>query len=308
MSHTVTVLTTTEGAELVAAFLSDLGAEGVSIKDSRDLQDLLDNKLQFYWDYIDDALLEKSDVVSVVGYYAAPLCEQDMRQLQNQLVFAREQMPVDMGLLQISCCESTHDDDWYDNWKAYYRPIAVGNITVVPAWQQAEGRYVVKINPCMAFGTGEHESTQMCLDLLQTLAVSGKQIVDVGCGSGILGIAAIKMGAKHAYFADIDPDAMRNMEENAQLNSVTEYTARTAGLLDGCDVCADIMLANITADILIMLSKSAAEYIRPNGHLIISGIIAEREDEVVSHFVQRGFSVVDKRQRKDWRAYLLQRS
>ena len=307
MSYTVTVNTTTEGSELVGAFLFDMGTMGVNIQDKQDLMDLIGNKSTIFWDYVEDSLFEQDKVVKVTAFFEDKPTDAQLAELRSQLTFAKEQMPVDMGGLDITLGETTNDDSWLDNWKAFYKPIKVGDVTVVPAWEEVEGKVIVKINPSTAFGTGEHESTQMCLKLMQSVNLRDKQVIDVGCGSGILGIAALKMGAKHCYFADIDPDAMRNMEENASLNGIESYTARTAGLLDGCDVVADVMLANITADILKMLSANAADYIKEGGYLIISGIIAERHEEVVQAFLDKGFVLVDQAAMKDWRAYLLRR-
>ena len=307
MSYTVTVTTTTEGSELVSAFLFDMGAMGVNIQDKNDLMDLIGNKSGLFWDYIEDSLFEQDQVVKVTAFFEDKPSGEALGDLRSQLTFAKEQMPVDMGALDITLGETTNDDSWLDNWKAFYKPIHVGDVTVVPAWEQEDGKVVVKINPSTAFGTGEHESTQMCLQLMQTIDLKDKQIIDVGCGSGILGMAALKLGAKHCYFADIDPDAMRNMQENAALNGITAYTARTAGLLDGCDVVADVMLANITADILKLLAENASDHIKKGGYLIVSGIIAERHEEVVQAFLDKGFEKVSEAAKKDWRAYLMRR-
>lgn len=306
MSYTVTVSTTTLGSDIVSCYLFEMGAEGVSIQDKNDLADLVKGKSELFWDYIDDSLFAQDDVVKVTAFYRDKPSDLSLKALREQLDFAREAMPVDMGLLDIALGETTDDDSWYDNWKAFYKPIRVGDVTVLPAWEtETEGKITVKINPCMAFGTGEHESTQMCLKLLQQLDVKGKQIIDVGCGSGILGIAAMKMGAAHCYFADIDDNAMKNMRENAALNGVTNYEARTASLLDGCSHTADVVLANITADILITLADMVGRHIRKNGYLIVSGIIAERKDEVLAVYRQKGFAVEEEVALKDWRAYLM---
>lgn len=305
MSYTVTVNTTTQGSELVSALLFEMGAMGVNIQDKNDLMDLIANKSAIFWDYIEDSLFDQDQVVKVTGFFEDKPSDSRLGELRNSLNFAVEQMPVDMGDLSVTLGETTDDDSWLENWKAFYRPIHVGDLTVVPAWENAEGKVAVRINPSTAFGTGEHESTQMCLQLMQNLDLTDKQVFDVGCGSGILGIAALKLGAKHCYFADIDPDAMRNMRENAELNGVTSYSARTAALLDGCDVVADVMLANITADVLKMLCATIDGHIAKGGYLIISGIIAERHEEVLDAFLAKGFTLVSDAAMKDWRAYLL---
>lgn len=304
MSYTITVITTTKGADIVSAYLDAAGAEGVSIQDKNDLLELMSGKSDIFWDYVDDSLLQQDDAVRVVGYFAEPIGEDTLSFLRSMLALSVE-AGLDMGSLDIAVGESNNDNDWYDKWKQFYRPIVVGKVTVTPAWQEVQADVVVKINPCMAFGTGEHESTQMCLDLAQRIDLKDKQIIDVGCGSGILGIAALKLGANHCFFADIDPDAVRNMQENAELNGITAYTVRTASLLDGCYVTADVLLANITADILMKLAPDAKAHIAEGGYMIISGIIAERKDEVLDAYRKAGFDIVEERALKDWRAYLL---
>lgn len=305
MTYTITVLTTTDGSELVAAYLYGLGAEGVAIQDKQDLLDLMEGKSVAFWDYVDDRLLEMDDVAHVTGFFVAAPTEADMATLRDMLAVAEKEMPISMGSLKVITGQSDNDENWYENWKAFYHPIAVGNVTVLPSWCDVPEGIVVRIDPCMAFGTGEHETTQMCLDLLQTLDAKEKQIIDVGCGSGILGIAALKLGAKHAYFADLDPDAMRNMRENAALNGVQHFEARTASLLEGCEYVADIMMANITADILMLLAPSVPSHLDEGGQLILSGIIAERAEEVLDVYRELGYKVRDSRAMGDWRAYRL---
>ena len=307
MIYTVTVSTTTQGSELVSDFLYEIGAGGVSIQDKNDLKELIEGKSEIFWDYIDEGLLSQDEVARVTGYFEVEPSRERIDELKAMLESSRRYMTVDMGSLDVIVSQNKEDGDWYENWKSFYHPIEVGDITVVPAWQDVDAKIKVKIDPCMAFGTGEHESTQMCLALMQTIDLADKQIVDVGCGSGILGIAALKMGAAHCYFADIDDNAMRNMRENAALNGVTAYEARTASLLQGCQYVADVMFANITADILMLLAPDVPEHLKEGGYIVLSGIIGEREQEVLDVYTQLGLKVVERKAIKDWRAYMLQK-
>ena len=308
MSYTVTVTTTHEGEELVGCFLEEMGALGISIIDSFDVKTLLQNKSQLYWDYIEDDLLAMDSTVYVCGFFETTPTVDQLAQLRDRLSYARSQMPVDMGDLIITTGQTDNDDKWFENWRNFYRPIHIGAITVLPAWYDAKAadNTVVRINPCTAFGTGEHESTQMCLDLLQRIDVKGKKVVDVGCGSGVLGIAALKLGATDCYFADIDLGAIDNCRENIALNDVSPCTVAVAPLLQGCPVVADLILANITADVLLLLVNQLQRYHQNGGYLIISGIIEGRQHKVLQAFEAKQYVLVDQVQKGDWHAYLLQ--
>ena len=305
MIYTINVSTNRAGEELISAYLYGLGALGVNIADPDDLKDLLSGALHTYWDYVDDALFVNSNEVLVSGVFDTRPDQTLIDRLEAQIAFAKEQMPCDLGECRVRVAEQ-EEENWLDNWKQFYHPIQVGDITVLPAWEPVpQSGTVVRINPAGAFGSGEHQTTRLCLTLLSKLELKGKQVADVGCGSGILGIAALKLGAKHCYFSDVDEGCIGNMCDNARLNGVTSYEVRCASLTDGCPVVADVMLANITADILIMLSKQCAPYIKDDGTLIISGIIADRNEEVVKAFENAGFKVVESLALDDWRAHRL---
>lgn len=305
MIYTVNVVTNRAGEELISAYLYGLGALGVNITDPDDLKDLLSGALNTYWDYIDDKLLINSTEVLVSGIFEQEPSLDDLNTLKGQIAFAKVQMPVDLGECRVEVF-AQEEENWLENWKQFYHPIEVGDLTVLPAWEPVpQDKTIVRINPAGAFGSGEHQTTRLCLTLLMGLDVKDKQVLDIGCGSGILGIAALKLGAKHCYFADIDQACVDNMVENARLNDVTDYTVRQASLNDGCSLKGDIMLANITADILIMLSGKAKANLVKGGYLIISGIIAERDQEVLGAFVSNGFTCLQSLALDEWRAHLL---
>ena len=300
----ITVSTTTEGAELVSDLFFGICGQGVSIIDANDLKELY--KGEIIWDYIDESVFTASNVVRVTGYTDEANFQDALEQLNQGLENLKANFQFPLGSLEISI-EEVDGDDWFNSWKKFYQPIKVDGITVVPIWQKIpEEGTVIKINPGMAFGTGEHESTQMCLSLLQREKVTGLQVSDLGCGSGILGISALKLGAKNCYFSDIDATALENLKENILLNGVFENSVcECASLADGNPPQSDLVFANITADILIMLSKSIHKVLKKGGTLILSGIIATREEEVISAYQKAGLRVENRLALKDWRGFTL---
>lgn len=306
-SKEITILTNTQGAELVANILEELGSNGVSIYDTSDLAELI--KSDIIWDYVDESLLIKNEIVKVSGYFK----EDDAieKEIAKKLEFLKDNSPFKLGSLEMTA-SLVDDTDWLNEWRKYYQPIHAGKIVVVPKWinyPKQDDEYIVKLDPGMAFGTGSHESTFMCLSLLNEIEVKDKTVIDVGTGSGILGIASAVMGARSVEAYDIDDIAVDAARENASLNDIAKvFSADNANLIDKTNNKFDIALANITADILIDLSKSISEYLNKNGKLIISGVIATRKDSVINAFKSRGFSVVKEMAMNDWRAYLMEKN
>ncbi len=300
----ITVCTTTEGAELVSDLFFGLGGQGVCVIDANDIKELY--KGEIIWDYIDENVFSDSSAVKVTGYTDELQLKDVLFGLEKGLDDLKSRSPFALGSLETTVSD-VDGDDWFTSWKKFYQPIAVDGITIVPVWQKYEGGgTVIRIDPGMAFGTGEHESTRMCLKLLQTVAPQGKTVADIGCGSGILGITALKLGAKSCYFSDIDKVALDNLKENIELNSVAERsTYECSSLADGNPPRADIILANITADILIMLSADIDKLLLDNSVVILSGIIASRENEVRAAYEKAGLQVVSRLEMKDWRGLLL---
>lgn len=306
-SKEITILTNTQGAELVANILEELGSNGVSIYDTSDLAELI--KSDIIWDYVDESLLIKNEIVKVSGYFK----EDDAieKEIAKRLEFLKDNSPFKLGSLEMTA-SLVDDTDWLYEWRKYYQPIHAGKIVVVPKWinyPKQDDEYIVKLDPGMAFGTGSHESTFMCLSLLNEIEVKDKTVIDVGTGSGILGIASAVMGARSVEAYDIDDIAVDAARENASLNDIAKvFSADNANLIDKTNNKFDIALANITADILIDLSKSISEYLNKNGKLIISGVIATRKDSVINAFKSKGFSVVKEMAMNDWRAYLMEKN
>ena len=304
--YELTIDTTSEASELVADILTDLGSNGIGIYDNRDLLGLSDSGV--VWDYMEEHLIVDDGKAQVKGYFPLDGYDQIKSQLKERLDFLKENCPFDYGTLGIS--ETlVNDDDWVNSWKQYYKPIHAGRVTIVPEWidyAPDDGEYVVKIDPGMAFGTGEHESTKMCLMFLQALGVEDKSVIDVGTGSGILALASARLGAKSVEAYDIDDNAVKAAKENSELNGLSDkiYVAN-ANLLDKTTGKFDIVLANITADVLITLSQSLGDYMKKDGVVIVSGIILKRENDVNDAFVKAGFEVAERMNMGEWVAFRL---
>lgn len=296
---TITVFTNHNDADLVASAMFDAGAGGVSILDRQDFFDLV--RSDVIWDYVDESVLLASEEVKVSTVTDIDDCE-----FKDRLSARLQEMREAGGIAYGEIIEDEINAEDYENeWKKYYKPIPTKNITVVPTWikyQPGTDEKIMRLDPGMAFGTGSHATTRMCLDLLD---VGGKDVIDVGCGSGILGIASKICGAKSVYMCDIDPQAVEFAKRNAELNGV-EAQIECADLIAG-DRTADFIIANITADILMRLAKDIGKHLREGGKIVLSGIIDSRLDEVIACYNEEGYKVLEQRAQDDWRALLLTR-
>ncbi len=283
--YEVIVNTTTEGTELIADAFFTIGCTGgVKILDKNDVLDIIKNEKM--WDYIDEDVLKGSEIAKVSGYVSFD--EKDNKIAELTAILDAEGVPY--GEINV---EVIDDESWVETWKKYYHPIDAGSYVIVPRWINYEDDTKIKVlmDPGMAFGTGEHESTKMCLMLMSDVDLADKTVIDVGTGSGILGIAAIKSGAKSCYMCDIDTIAVKAAKENAALNGVEgEVEIELADLLQK-DMTADVVLANLTAGILVRLSEGLNKHVHSGSKLICSGIIHERKQEVIDAFVKSGFAL-----------------
>jgi len=298
----ITVKTTHEGAEIVSDMLYEFSRSGVVVEDREDVAELWNSKL--VWDYLEEGVLNRPKEVSVIGYYDGEYSEIS-DDLENKLNDIRSYCPFALPL-DLSV-ENTDNTDWSEDWKKAYKIISVGDLEVVPVWkkEEAKGDKIVLINPGSAFGTGEHESTRLCLSLMQQIDLTGKNVIDTGCGSGILGIAALVSGASSCLFRDIDESALNNLRENLGLNQVTGKV-ECASLLEGVRTTAQVVLANITADILAKMTN-AADVVEKGGYLIMSGIIDKYADGLIDRFSAVGFKPVHKLQDGIWVGLLFER-
>lgn len=304
----LTVHTSTEGSELIADILWRYTEYGVAISDVKDVIALQENKVM-YWDYMDDELTADrgGDVMvkAFIGLNEAqktlPLIRADIEEMQENCGGC---MPL--GSLETTSRE-IEGDDWIEIWKKHFRPLHIGNrIVVVPEWidyTKEDNEEIVRLDSNMAFGTGEHETTSMCLELLQECLTPESVCIDVGCGSGILGISAVKLGAKFAYLTDIDPVAVESAKHNALLNGVDQSVAVAhSDLLNESNISGDIMLANITADILERLAPSIPKNLKRGGTLILSGIIQSKLDIVLKAYNAQGLKLKKQVQKGEWYA------
>ena len=308
----ISVFTTDEGTEAVCGALSAVGIDTVAIEEShaRAMAFIRENAL--YWDFADESNIGV-DTPCVKAYLAdlpenAPLVDA-VREAINAL---REvDTGLDMGPLNM-LVRRGRDEDWENNWKQYYKPLNVGErLLVLPSWEDEptdSGRAVLRLDPGVAFGTGAHHTTRMCLEYLEQVVTPGCTVADLGCGSGILGIAALLLGAERVAAVDIDPVAERIARENAALNGVTEaqlcvYTGdvlKDAAVRDALAGQYDVVVANIVADVIIRLAPFARTLCREGGAFVVSGVIDERADEVARRVAEAGFTLCGQNAAEGW--------
>ena len=312
----VTVSTTDEGADIVCARLSMLGVNEVSVvQGSEAVEAIMRDQVKF-WDYADDAALNNQPAVKA---YIADVAENNgiadsIRASMRELDEMRDEIGIPLGTLEVVTAY-VDEQDWANNWKAYFKPINVGSrLTVCPTWEHVEdepGRAVLRIDPGMAFGTGTHHTTRMCLELLEGHIGGGETVADIGCGSGILSAAAILMGAESAVAVDIDPVATKSAAENAEANGIDimRYTVYTGDILSDAQikeaVCRqkyDVVLANIVANVIIALAPLVPGLMHKDSVFIASGIIEDRLDEVIAALERVGLAVTKVCSGEDWRA------
>ena len=307
----LTIHTTTEASEIISDIMWNYTDYGVTICDRADIIALQTAKESTYWDYMDDELTQdKPSDVLVKCYVAEDIAAQTVSAILKDVQDAKERSE---GILPFGTLEDTKrlvdGDDWIDVWKKHFRPIHLGDVVVVPEWIEyapAPHERVVLLDSNMAFGTGEHETTSMCVELMQEYITPDSVCIDVGCGSGILGISAVKLGAKKAYLTDIDPIAVESALHNSELNGVAAQTVVAhANLLDDTDVQGDIMMANITGEVLKMLAPSIPKNLKTDGVLILSGIIESRLTMVKEADESVGMKAVLEKRKGEWFALVL---
>ena len=307
----LTIHTTTEASEILSDIMWNYTDYGVTICDRADIIALQTAKESTFWDYMDDELVsEKQSDVLVKCYIAEDIAPQTIPAILQDIREAKERSE---GFVSFGTLEDTKrvvdGDDWIDVWKKHFRPIHLGKIVVVPEWIEytpEKDEQVVLLDSNMAFGTGEHETTSMCVELMQDYIAPESVCIDVGCGSGILGISALKLGAGKAYLTDIDPIAVESALHNCKLNGVAENAVVAhSNLLDDTAVQGDIMMANITGEVLKMLAPSIPKNLKPDGVLILSGIIESRLEMVKTAYEGVGMKVVYEKRKGEWFALVL---
>lgn len=302
--------TTTEGSDIVSEALIRLGAAGTEIVDRADVPD--PTKPGVYWELYDPGMLEgMPEDVLVKGWFEQNEHTHDViRSVRQRLSeLSRKDIGINMGALSLEM-RSVADEDWSENWKKYYKPFRVGTrLLVKPTWEPYvpdEGDLIIELDPGMAFGTGTHETTNMCMRLLEKHLAEGMRVMDVGTGSGILAIAAAKLGAGEVLAIDIDPDAVKVAGENVALNKEQARVRVAAGdLVSGAAMPCDLAVANIVADAICMLAGPLTRHLTRGGLLVCSGIIREREPDVLDAARAAGYRVADRLEQGEWVALCL---
>lgn len=254
-------------------------------------------------DLIDEELLQKDREHAIIHIYISPEANPAEAVSFLKERFQAEQIPFELD--SDSCVE----EDWINNWKKYFKPIPVGEkLLIRPLWEDeydAQGRTVLHLEPGLAFGTGTHETTRLCLELLERYVTPGIDFLDMGCGSGILSVAALLLGAKSAVGVDIDPLAVKTAVENAATNGVAERFSGICGnLAEKVTGKFQVVAANIVADIVIELSKDAPRFLTKDSTYIVSGIIDTREEDVLAAIAPT-FQVIERREERGWVAMAL---
>jgi ribosomal protein L11 methyltransferase len=308
-TYEIIIRTTTEGSDLVAGlFFEIIGAgAGVSIADRNDVLQLMKQKDEaFDWDYIDAGLLAgMPDEVFVSGFAPASKLKNVLEALNQKSASLKSIKEIDFGSLEIS--KKPVVDRWHKVWKKYYKPVKIGNIVICPKWERyaaKKSEIVVRLDSGMAFGTGEHETTAMCIELLQQYDLKDKTVVDVGCGSGVLGISAVLSGAKSAYMTDLDYIAISASGANARLNKVSKRVEiERCNLLDKNPPAADVIFANLTAEIILVLAGGISKFLKSGSVIILSGIIENKVEQVKNCFERLGCKLEKSLSKNDWYAF-----
>ena len=303
------------GLDAVTDMLEQQGVTGVMIDDEADFQSFLENNRQ-YWDYVDDDLLAQKKGVSRVTFYlernedaygTVAAVRMAMSALKKD---HPEYAPLLLTMADVA------DEDWENNWKQFYKPMEIGDrLTVIPEWESTgvpEDRVALRLNPGLTFGTGSHATTRLCLTALEKHITGGQTVLDLGCGSGILSIAALLLGADRAVACDIDEKCMDVAYENAALNGVgrDRYTVRWGDVVTDQALRQelggpyDVVVANIVADVIKALASTVRPLVKEGGIFLCSGIIDDRAEEVAQRLRDNGWTIAEARSSEGWFSYL----
>ena len=309
----VDIFTTSEGIEPVTGCLLGLGINGFVIKDAADFEEFLNDK-SVNWDYIDDDLMGlKNCETTVTAYLPENAQGLDYLEAVKAELKALKQRDAEnqFGRLEYEL-KNVREEDWANNWKQYFKPLEIGDkLLIKPSWEEVsegETRKILEIDPASSFGTGQHNTTQLCLELVEKYLKDGDRVLDLGCGSGILSIGAVLLGAGDCVAVDIDANSVKIAGENAEKNHIPaeNYRAVCGNVIDDTELVKeigggyDLLCANIVADVLIGMSGLFAGFLKPGGRLIVSGIIDMRKDEVLDKIKEQGFELNEIREKEDW--------
>ncbi len=310
--HEVTIYSTEEAVEMISNFLHEMGAGGVTIEESGSLNRERDTSLgQWYEKPLND--IPEGDAV-IQGYFADAADLDGMLKTLERRINELAEFGIDIGKAAISV-KKVNEEDWANAWKQYYKPVRISErITIKPTWEPydpSEDELVIELDPGMAFGTGTHATTSLCLRTLEKVVKPGEQMIDIGTGSGILAIAGAKLGASHVLAIDLDPVAVSSATENRNLNALeSQVTIIESDLLNvlkqeshaelGVTLPVQLVVANILAEIILTFVEDVYEALQPGGMYVASGIITKKEAEVTAALQKAGFSVEARYQEEDW--------
>ena len=315
----VDIYTATPAIDLLSVRLQDLGIRGCMVQDAEDFQEFLEQK-DGKWDYLEDGLMELASCETCVTVYLPEDAQgaETLAALRAMLAQMKaEDTEGQYGRLE-AVCSGIREEDWANNWKQYFKPFPVGKkLYIKPSWEEptaaAEGRTILEIDPASSFGTGQHHTTRLCLELMENEIVpDSTRLLDLGCGSGILSIAALRLGAESAFACDIDEKCVDVAYENAALNGIGKdrYTVRWGNVLTDAALRQemgtgyDIVVANIVADVIMGLSPHVRPFLKPGGLFLCSGIIDDRAAEVLEKLKADGWDVFEQRSSEGWFSYL----
>ena len=305
-----------EGLEATEAFLSGLGIDGVVVDDETEFHTFLEENRQS-WDYVDEDLLKKESGVSRITFYLEEN-ETGFARLGEVRIALEEFRRTHSGCgTLLMTMESLKEEDWAYGWQKYYKPLNIGSrLLVIPQWEQDTvnpgDRVPLILDPGLAFGTGSHATTRLCLEALEQAVKPGDTVLDLGCGSGILSIAALKLGAASATAVDIDANCINVAYENAALNGVgrDRYTVLSGDVLGDEDLVSslggnyDIVTANIVANVILGLAPMARQFLKPRGLFLCSGIIDDRAVEVADGLGRCGWAILESHEDGGWFAFV----
>ena len=300
------VITTHEGSELVSDVLwnfTNLGVVVVDVQDAIDLENSGKN-----WDYVDKKVFTGDGKVMVKAYFPCDDCSA-ISDAETALKELKTRAEINVGELTVTKHE-IDGDIWRSQWKQHFKPLHIGSIVIVPEWidyTAHKGETIIKLNSDMAFGTGQHETTSMCVEFLSRYVKNNITVADVGCGSGILGITAKKLGAKSVIFTDIDECAISSTEHNIAINTINDVKVEKCSFLDGIKTKFDLIVANIVADALVYFAPQACSSLNNNGYAILSGILNDRVDKVIDAYTKVGFTLQEKSVNGEWTALVVKK-